>query len=256
LSGLDPAQPYFQGTPVGVRLDKSDAEFVDVIHTDGAPTIPYLGFGMSLAIGHLDFYPNGGEQMPGCQKNALSQIVDLDGIWEGTRDFMACNHLRSYKYYSDSINFPDGFLGYACASYDAFETGSCFPCPEAGCPNMGHYADKYKGKIQSQLTKLYLNTGEAKDFTRWRYKVSATLSGKSNIKGYANIALYGSNGNTRQHQIFDGYLNPGSTYTKLIDVEVNVGRVTRVKFLWNNNRINPTLPELGAAKVTVQAGEN
>lgn len=34
---------------------------------------------------------------------------------------MACNHLRSYKYYSDSIVYPDGFLGYACGSYDAFK---------------------------------------------------------------------------------------------------------------------------------------
>ncbi|NXP78909.1 LIPP lipase, partial [Ramphastos sulfuratus] len=120
ITGLDPAQPYFQGTPVEVRLDKSDADFVDVIHTDTAPTIPYLGFGMAPAIGHLDFYPNGGVEMPGCEKNALSQIVDLDGIWEGTRDFVACNHLRSYKYYSDSIIYPDGFLGYPCASYDNF----------------------------------------------------------------------------------------------------------------------------------------
>lgn len=42
-SGLDPAQPYFQGTPIEVRLDKTDAEFVDIIHTDSAPTIPNLG---------------------------------------------------------------------------------------------------------------------------------------------------------------------------------------------------------------------
>lgn len=39
----------------------------------------------------------------------------------GTRDFVACNHLRSYKYYSSSILNPDGFLGYPCASYQEFQ---------------------------------------------------------------------------------------------------------------------------------------
>ena len=32
--GLDPAKPYFEGTNPRCRLDKNDAQFVDVIHTD------------------------------------------------------------------------------------------------------------------------------------------------------------------------------------------------------------------------------
>lgn len=41
--GLDPAEPCFEGTPELVRLDPSDAQFVDVIHTDAAPIIPNMG---------------------------------------------------------------------------------------------------------------------------------------------------------------------------------------------------------------------
>lgn len=35
ITGLDPAEPFFQGMPAHVRLDPTDAELVDVIHTDG-----------------------------------------------------------------------------------------------------------------------------------------------------------------------------------------------------------------------------
>ncbi|OWK53454.1 Pancreatic triacylglycerol lipase [Lonchura striata] len=233
ITGLDPAQPYFQGTPIEVRLDKSDADFVDIIHTDSAPTIPNLGFGMSPAIGHIDFYPNGGKEMPGCGKNPISQIVDLDGIWEGTRDFVACNHLRSYKYYSDSIIYPDGFLGYLCPSYELFQE----------CQFEALQDKKVPHKLWS-LVEV------------WRYKVNVTVSGKSKVRGYVNVALYGTGGNTKQYQITKGTLKPGNTYTAYIDAEVNVGEVTKVKFLWNNNWINPTLPKLGASTITVEAGQN
>uniref|UniRef100_A0A8C5XZH7 Triacylglycerol lipase n=1 Tax=Microcebus murinus TaxID=30608 RepID=A0A8C5XZH7_MICMU len=191
ITGLDPAEPCFQGTPEEVRLDPSDAVFVDVIHTDSAPIIPSLGFGMSQKVGHLDFFPNGGKEMPGCQKNILSTIIDINGIWEGTSNFIACNHLRSLKYYLSSILNPDGFLGYPCASYNEFQENGCFPCPPEGCPKMGHYADQFKGNTSAVGQTFFLNTGESGNFTRWRYKVSVTLSGKKKVSGYIRIALYG-----------------------------------------------------------------
>ena len=42
ISGLDPAEPLFQGMPHFVRLDPTDAIFVDIIHTD-AKSILYGG---------------------------------------------------------------------------------------------------------------------------------------------------------------------------------------------------------------------
>lgn len=51
LTAFDPAQPGFEGCPKEVRLDKSDADFVDVIHTSCRPTIPLLGFGLISPVG-------------------------------------------------------------------------------------------------------------------------------------------------------------------------------------------------------------
>jgi pancreatic triacylglycerol lipase len=44
--------------PAFVRLDPTDAEFVDVIHTD-SESILMGGYGMEQPVGHVDFYPNG-----------------------------------------------------------------------------------------------------------------------------------------------------------------------------------------------------
>lgn len=63
--GLDPAEPAFENHPEGVRIDPSDAVFVDIIHTNGAP-IRRGGAGLMQVSGHVDFYVNGGERQPGC----------------------------------------------------------------------------------------------------------------------------------------------------------------------------------------------
>ncbi|XP_072534061.1 pancreatic triacylglycerol lipase-like [Salminus brasiliensis] len=256
ITGLDPAEPYFQGCPPLVRLDPTDATFVDAIHTDGLPVVPYLGFGMADPVGHIDFYPNGGNEMPGCDKNLISQIVDIDGIWEGSRDFVACNHLRSYKYYSESIVNPAGFLGYPCSNYNQFKSGQCFPCGDGACATMGHFADTFRVPNGVENMKFYLNTGDLKPFPRYRYKVSVTIDGSRRNVGYFNVALYSSSENTRQYQIHSGTLTPGKTYELLIDVETNVGDLTYVKFLWNNNVLNPLLPTFGATQITVQRGRD
>lgn len=44
-AGLDPAQPCFRTEDRAERLDESDADFVDVIHTNGR-LLQKIGFGL------------------------------------------------------------------------------------------------------------------------------------------------------------------------------------------------------------------
>ncbi|XP_015997971.2 pancreatic triacylglycerol lipase [Rousettus aegyptiacus] len=254
ITGLDPAGPSFEGTPELIRLDPTDAQFVDVIHTDAAPLIPNMGFGIRQTVGHLDFFPNGGEEMPGCQKNILSNIIDINGIWEGTCNFIACNHLRSFKYYADSILKPDGFSGFPCDTYKAFTTNKCFPCPSEGCPQMGHYADRFPAKTREVGQKFYLNTGDASSFARWRYKANVTLSGEK-VRGHVLISLFGNKGNSKQYEIFKGSLKPDNIYSSEFDSDVDVGDLQKVKFIWYNSMISLTRPKVGASQIIVERND-
>ncbi|KAG5878265.1 hypothetical protein JTB14_026701 [Gonioctena quinquepunctata] len=61
ITGLDPAGPLYTEVSTENRLDPTDAEFVDVIHTNGG------FFGYKDPCGHVDFFPNGGGPLqPGC----------------------------------------------------------------------------------------------------------------------------------------------------------------------------------------------
>jgi len=57
--GLDPALPLFMTVSKDDKLDASDANFVDVIHTNA------LLQGKIERCGHVDFYMNGGVIQPG-----------------------------------------------------------------------------------------------------------------------------------------------------------------------------------------------
>lgn len=58
--GLDPALPLFVTTNLDEKLDKTDAIFVDVLHTNA------LEKGKLEDCGHADFFANSGIVQPGC----------------------------------------------------------------------------------------------------------------------------------------------------------------------------------------------
>uniref|UniRef100_A0A6P7FU19 Pancreatic triacylglycerol lipase isoform X1 n=1 Tax=Diabrotica virgifera virgifera TaxID=50390 RepID=A0A6P7FU19_DIAVI len=102
ITGLDPALPEYSLTDSSERLSKESAEYVDIIHTDAGI------FGIPIAIGHADFFPNGGRALqPGCQP---SYIVK-QGI---VNQVLACSHIRSWKLYSESVVNPRAFPASRC----------------------------------------------------------------------------------------------------------------------------------------------
>ena len=56
ITGLDPAGPYFDGMSPLVRLDPTDADFVDIIHTDAEIFPLQFGAGIETSSGHVDFW--------------------------------------------------------------------------------------------------------------------------------------------------------------------------------------------------------
>ena len=126
ITGLDPAGPMFEIANMPDRdrhlthLYRSDATFVDVIHTTGGP-LTEVGLGMSSAIGHADFYPNGGEVQNGCH---------LPG----------CHHSRAYQYWISSVK-RNCFQAWSCDSYEAFANGACSKSV-LNTNRMGYYSTK------------------------------------------------------------------------------------------------------------------
>ncbi|XP_050832444.1 pancreatic lipase-related protein 2-like isoform X4 [Serinus canaria] len=166
ITGLDPAGPLFQYTPTMVRLDPSDAKFVDIIHTHAGHLFFDFAPGILQTCGHLDFYPNGGKKMPGCKQLRVPPATrDINDLMRAYRSF-GCGHKRSLRYYAESIITPNGFVGYQCDTYREFVLGDCFPCPEEGCPLMGHYADKFLHKTEKEEQKVYLNTGPSPPYAQ------------------------------------------------------------------------------------------
>lgn len=104
ITALDPAGPLFENRPPSQRLDASDAGFVDVIHTDGGM------LGSAGAVGHVDFFPEGGMHVqPGCGK-------DLTGI---------CSHCLVYDLLIDAILQPGLDVYRNCSSWQAYKNGEC-----------------------------------------------------------------------------------------------------------------------------------
>ncbi|KAM9051804.1 LOW QUALITY PROTEIN: pancreatic lipase-related protein 3 [Megaptera novaeangliae] len=272
ITGLDPTGPGFHNTPNEVRLDPSDANSVDVIHTNEVRFLFELGVGTINACGHLDFYPNGGKHMPGCE-DLITPLFKFDlNIYKDAKYFLKyedccykfkvfsffdCNHARrSHRFYAESILNPDAFIAYPCRSYKSFKAGNCFHCRKEGCPTMGHFADRFHlKKMKPNRSYYFLNTGTLSPFTRWRHKLSVKLDGNNVTQGSIFLRVGGTTEKTGEFGVVSGTLKPGMTYTNLIDADINIGNTASIEFIWKELSFEHSQNKLRAEMVIDISGK-
>lgn len=176
ITGLDPASPFFRShlfREKSRKLDATDAHLVDVIHTDGSEDFTD-GFGLLKPIGHIDIFPNGGKEQPGCSDVKNSVVVShLKGKRDtrptyrqchiyrriiNQRTFLfiaeelldreiACSHLRAWQLYVESILTQSQkckFIAWPCPRGTlSYTKGTCFPMESTGwSQEMGYRANR------------------------------------------------------------------------------------------------------------------
>lgn len=123
ITGLDPAGPLFEFIDkrnTSMSLDKSDARFVDVIHSAMG------SFGVIKPIGHADFYPNDGlAPQPGCTNIILA---------------VSCSHIRSVDFFVESLDktLPK-YMSRSCTTWKEYHL---FNCSKENVVPMGYYTPR------------------------------------------------------------------------------------------------------------------
>ena len=163
ISGLDAAGLYFTYMPTFVRLDTSDAMFVDNYHTDGSHIL-FSGYGTPQPMGHLDFYPNGGRTQPGCDPVTTSILaLRPGGLLEDAAQLLGCSHIRAITLYRDSLK--QSCFATECSDYGAFVAGECRSCGDNNerCSPSGIRASEYAQKWRTNV-KMYFDTNAQAPF--------------------------------------------------------------------------------------------
>jgi len=229
ITGLDPADPGFTGHDVSQRLDKSDAAFVDVIHTDSSRFLGVSGFGTKEAVGHMDFYPNGGQHQPGCEDHVISGAIHniLHGSFSGAAQSVTCSHSRAPLLFIESLKSSCSFKAHQCSSFNTFDAGQCLGCPSGGCPLMGYDANK-----SSLRGSFFLSTTGSQPFCGQEFFVEIHASHvMDNTYGQIYVTLIGSNGQSEELEFSrtDEFYRHDKIEKRVIATHNNIGTIQSVK---------------------------
>ncbi|KAM3966366.1 phospholipase A1-like [Aphomia sociella] len=106
LTGLDPSGPCFRNLGPDHKLDKSDADYVELISTN------MDGLGIASPVGHVNFYVNGGEYQ-------MSDVFPMPCE-------MFCSHVRAFTIWYSALSHPNCFIAMQCDSMQQARDRNCY----------------------------------------------------------------------------------------------------------------------------------
>ncbi|XP_052758896.1 lipase member H-like [Galleria mellonella] len=161
LTGLDPAGPCFRNLGPEQRLDKSDADFVDVVSTN------IDGLGMPGPIGHVNFYVNGGEH----------QLNDM--AWAYCD--LLCSHLKVLQIWYSAVNNPHSFIAMQCDSVQQAREINCYERQPLVTNVLGLKVNKTKQGIFFLATTYYYPYHMGKKGLKRKYDPNRSAARNMNL---------------------------------------------------------------------------
>lgn len=120
-------------------------------------------FGISIPVGHVDFFLNGGKDQTGCARSRFASskfcpdwnqhiLRDRDVLQtRGSRvlsvlvyfpvyGYVICDHMRALHVFMSALNGSCPLVGIPCPSYEDFLDGQCVDCDvfKGACPVIGN----------------------------------------------------------------------------------------------------------------------
>ncbi|XP_077284390.1 pancreatic lipase-related protein 2 [Arctopsyche grandis] len=258
ITGLDPADPYFNKVANVVRLEKSDAKFVDIVHTDASLFIKG-GLGLFESIGHIDYFPNGGSNQPGCNQGMMEYLNAQQGsIFRTLRQFLGCNHIRAYEFFTESISPSCPFLTMQCESYQDFTRGACFKCGEEdhNCLPFGFHSYRgYKRLVESNTIdvskplNVFFMTTDRESFCSMHYRITVNISASIESSTHGGdvgrlwMVLISRNGTFSERiplEEHTGLHKPATQRTLVVSArDIGIPESAKVEWEYETNLLNP-----------------
>ncbi|XP_067108723.1 lipoprotein lipase [Osmerus mordax] len=256
ITGLDPAGPRFENADSLSRLSPDDATFVDVLHTNirGSPD---LSIGIQRPVGHVDIYPNGGTEQPGCTFQNAMKMIATYGIYN-VDQIVKCAHERSVHLFIDSlVNKQQQSMAYRCNSRDAFNQGLCLSCRKNRCNNLGYNVNKVR---TTRSAKMYLKTAASMPFKVFHYQIKVHFFSQHNLslsQQPLKVSLFGTHGEKTDINLIMPNLFTNSTVSFLVTSDVDIGELLIVEMEWESDSYFSFLNsnEFLIRKIRVKSGE-